>query len=86
LKGGENLNCDRIIEKRKKIWDKNHDIEKDTDYRNQIARLVGKKHDPKSQKIREEIQQKPYKLIEMFFVIANKEGKTVPFFINTVQK
>ena len=75
------ISCDVIIEKRKEIWQKSRDIEQDKRFREAVARKI-----IEDENIRKEIQEYPEKLIEMCFVIVNKEKQTVPFFLNEVQK
>ena len=81
--GGEKhmKTCIELINKRKQLWQTNKSIEKDREYRQALAVYL-LEHEP----LRQEIQQKPELLIEMFFVIVDKELNTVPFFLNHVQR
>lgn len=73
--------ADYIIQKRKENWEEKHDIEFDRVLTVAIAnKLVEDKE------LLEEAKAKPEKLIEMIFTIVDKEQKTVPFFLNDVQK
>jgi len=78
------LTCKLIIDKRKELWNKDHDIEKDKVF----VEMVGKKFIEKSAQgkiLRDEVQDHPEYLIEMVFKLVNKEQETVPFFLNAVQ-
>ena len=70
-----------IIEKRKKIWDERHDL----DYDKQLVRASVIKI-LTTPSLVSEVQEKPYLLIEVAFYIVDKERKTVPFFLNEVQR
>lgn len=78
------LNCQNIIDKRFDLWLKLQDIEEDRKYVNTIVDVL-KKDDPQGEFLRNQIQQDPSYLIEMIFIIDNKEGETVPFFLNKAQ-
>ena len=70
-----------IVEKRKLRWNERVDITYDAKL---ITAAVDKILD--SPELRAEIYEKPYLLIEVAFTIVDKEGKTLPFFLNEVQK
>ena len=73
--------ADYIIQKRKEKWEELHDIEFDKDLRNAIAdKLL------EDENLRNEVIKYPEKLIEMVFVVVDKDKKTMPFFLNPVQK
>lgn len=78
------LTCRMIIDKRKELWQKNHNIEVDTGYITAAAKKLTEKTKDAAD-IRAEIQEHPEYIIEMFFVIVNKEQETVPFFLNELQ-
>lgn len=72
---------DFLIERRKKKWEELHDIEYDKKLRTAIAdKIIEEKE------LREEVIKYPEKLIEMVFVVVDKDKKTMPFFLNSVQK
>lgn len=71
----------QIIDKRKEQWDQHHDIEKDREYVKAVAQ-----HILDNPGIVPELQNNPEYLIEMVFVVVNKERETVPFFINELQR
>ena len=72
---------DFLIERRKKKWEELHDIEYDKKLRTAIAdKIIEEKE------LREEVIKYPEKLIEMVFVVVDKDKKTMPFFLNPVQK
>ena len=75
----------RIIDKRKQLWEKYKDIEKDKEYREAAAQALVENSD-RGKKLRKQIQDNPELLIEAFFVIVDKEQQTVPFFLNQVQQ
>jgi hypothetical protein len=79
------ITAQQIIQKRKELWNKNHNIEKDNEYLQSVAEFIlDTKSDNK--KLNSELLEKPFLLIEMMFQIPNKKGKTVPFFLNEVQQ
>lgn len=71
---------DYFIERRKVKWKEYHDIEKDKEFREVIANEV-----IKNTEYVEQIKEKPERIIELFFVVVNKQQETVPFFLNDVQ-
>lgn len=72
---------DFLIERRKNKWEELHDIEYDKKLRTAIAdKIIEEKE------LREEVIKYPEKLIEMVFVVVDKDKKTMPFFLNSVQK
>ena len=73
--------ADFLIKKRKERWKKYHDIEKDRELIEAIADEI-----IVNDVLRKEIVSKPEKLIELVFVVVDKEQKTSPFFFNDVQK
>ena len=85
------LTASQIIEKRKQLWEANASqsydiqIDKDREYREFVAQYIARKDDPGSILLRQEIQLHPECLIQMLFVIVDKNQKTVPFFGNEVQ-
>lgn len=73
--------ADYLIEKRQEKWLNNPDIEKDKELRQAIANeLVDNKE------LLNEVIEKPEKLIELCFVVVDKNQKTMPFILNDVQK
>jgi hypothetical protein len=69
-----------IINKRKQLWNENHNMEVDKIYTNAVVQKILESED-----LREEIKQSPGLLIQMVFTVVNKEGETMPFFLNAVQ-
>lgn len=72
---------DYFIERRKIRWNEHHDIEKDLVFRETVANEI-----ISHSEYIEQIKSRPERMIELFFVVVNKEQKTVPFFLNIVQK
>lgn len=70
-----------IVAKRKRIWEER----KDPIYDGQLVKASVQKI-LCTESLREEIFEKPYLLIEVAFTVVNKERRTVPFFLNEVQK
>ena len=70
-----------IIDKRRRLWEERHDLDYDKAYIRAAARKI-----LSSPELVEEVQAKPYLLIESAFYIVNKERATVPFFLNEVQR
>ena len=72
--------ADYLISKRKEKWDKLHDIEFDKRFRSAVANEI-----LENKGLREEIKRYPEKLIELVFIVVDKEKNTCPFFLNEVQ-
>lgn len=74
------ITAKQIIEKRKELWTQYKDINKDFEFVSSVANelLINKP-------LLEEIKNSPELLIEMIFVIVDKDKKTVPYFLNEVQ-
>ena len=77
---------DRFVKARKRCWDKYGNADEDErivlNYNDEI--FEGEEH--RDSAILRLLYEKPWLLIELEFTIVNKEGKTVPFFLNDVQK
>lgn len=73
--------ADYLITRRKERWKEQRSIEYDRELRNAIAEEI-----TKNRPLLEEIQRYPEKLIELAFVVVDKNQKTMPFFLNAVQK
>ena len=73
--------ADYLIEKRKEKWQENHDIEYDKRFRNAVANEL-----IKNATLLEEVKLNPEKLIELVFVVVDKNQQTMPFFLNDVQQ
>ena len=74
-----------IIEKRKELWDENHDIDKDKKFISAVAKKIVSE-DEQGESLREQIENDLTLLVELIFTIDNKKGKTVPFFPNQAQQ
>jgi hypothetical protein len=70
-----------IINKRKELWQKNHDIIKDRQFTNAVAQEL-----IENASLRKDITDSPELLIEMVFIIVDKDKDIVPFFFNDVQR
>jgi hypothetical protein len=75
------MTVQQIISRRKELWEENNDIEQDKLYREAVANEIIK--DTSLIKV---ISENPEYLIEMVFVIVDKDKNTRPFFLNTVQR
>lgn len=73
--------ADYLIAKRKEKWKELHSIDFDKELRSAIAEEL-----MKGGALFEEVKKYPEKLIELFFVVVDKNQKTLPFFLNDVQK
>lgn len=73
--------ADYLVERRKIKWYEDHNIERDKIFRNTIAKEI-----IKNESLRNELKKYPEKLIELVFIIVDKDKNTVPFFLNEVQK
>ena len=72
--------ADYLIEKRKAKWDELHSIDYDKKLRQAIANEMLTDRD-----LLAEIKRNPEKLIELVFIVVDKNQKTMPFFLNDVQ-
>lgn len=70
-----------IIAKRRRIWEDRRDL----DYDRELVRASAIKI-LQTPSLVEEIRERPYLLIEVAFYIVDKKKKTVPFFLNEVQR
>ncbi|MGN1033794.1 MAG: hypothetical protein ACI4PU_09990, partial [Intestinibacter sp.] len=73
--------ADYLIQKRKELWNTYHNIDKDKELREAIAIEI-----TENRELLEEIKANPEKLIELVFVVVDKEQRTMPFFFNEVQQ
>lgn len=74
------ITADFLIERRKMQWESHHDIKKDDRFVLGVAYEI-----VHNKKLREEIIDKPEKLIELCFTVVDKDKKIKPFFLNNVQ-
>ena len=72
--------ADYLIEKRKAKWDELHSIDYDKKLRQAIANEMLTDRD-----LLDEVKRNPEKLIELVFIVVDKNQKTMPFFLNDVQ-
>ena len=70
-----------LIQKRKDKWEELHSIEYDKKFREAVANEI-----LNSTELLAEIKEHPEKLIELVFVVVDKNQKTLPFFLNDVQQ
>lgn len=75
--------CSDIINRRKELWNSTRDIDRDTEF---VTAAVAYIVDPQNATVRQEIKRYPEYLIEISFVIVDKDKHTVPFFLNEVQQ
>ena len=72
--------ADYLIAKRKEKWQELNSIEWDKQFRNGVAQEMLNNAD-----LLAEIRRNPEKLIELVFIVVDKNQKTMPFFLNDVQ-
>lgn len=72
--------ADYLIQKRKAKWEELHSIEHDKALREAIANEL-----LTSRELLQEVKRYPEKLIELVFIVVDKNQKTMPFFLNDVQ-
>lgn len=75
-------NVDELIEHRKEMWKASQDITQDKKFRDSVVDYMLKNN---RKDLFKQMQKDKEKFIELFFVVVNKEMKTVPFFLNDVQ-
>lgn len=73
--------ADQLIQKRKEKWEELHSIDYDKKLRQAIAQEM-----LANKELLEEIKRNPEKLVELVFVVVDKNQKTMPFFFNEVQR
>lgn len=73
--------ADYLIEKRREKWTERGSIEFDKQFRNAVVTELMSNAD-----LLAEVKAKPEKLIELVFVVVDKNQKTMPFFFNEVQR
>ncbi len=72
--------ADYLIQKRKEKWDELQSIDFDRDFRTAVANEL-----IENRKLLNEVKQNPEKLIELVFIVVDKNQRTMPFFLNEVQ-
>ena len=72
--------ADLLIQKRREKWEELQSIDYDKKLRQAIANEM-----LTNRALLEEIKQNPEKLIELVFIVVDKNQKTMPFFLNDVQ-
>ena len=72
--------ADYLIQKRKEKWEELQSIDYDKQLRVAIVEEMTKNSD-----LLAEIKSNPEKLIELVFIVVDKNQKTMPFFLNEVQ-
>ena len=72
--------ADYLIQRRKEKWQELGDIDFDVRFRNAVAKEM-----MRSPELLCEIKANPEKLIELVFIVVDKNQKTLPFFLNDVQ-
>lgn len=72
--------ADYLIAKRKEKWEELHSIEYDKQFRDAVANEM-----LADAELTAEVKANPEKLIELVFIVVDKNQKTMPFFLNDVQ-
>lgn len=73
--------ADYLIQKRIEKWNETHSIEYDKQLRTAIANEIINNSD-----LLNEVKRYPEKLIELVFIVVDKDQKTKPFILNDVQR
>ncbi len=73
--------ADFLVQKRKDKWQELHSIEYDKELRDAVGQQL-----LEDTELLCEIRAHPEKLIELFFVVVDKDQRTMPFFLNDVQR
>lgn len=74
------VTADFLIDRRKRQWEVHKDIKKDEKFVLAVSYEI-----TQNKLLRQEIIEKPEKLIELCFTVVDKDKKVVPFFLNEVQ-
>lgn len=72
--------ADFLIAKRKEKWQELHSIDYDKQFRGAVAQELMTNAD-----LLAEVKRYPEKLIELVFIVVDKNQRTMPFFLNDVQ-
>ena len=72
--------ADELIQKRKEKWEELHSIEWDKKFREAVANEL-----LTDSALLAEVKRYPEKLIELVFIVVDKNQRTMPFFLNDVQ-
>lgn len=72
--------ADYLIEQRRIKWEQTKDINFDKRFRNAVANKIYE-----DKQLLEELKRYPEKLIELVFIVVDKNQNTQPFFLNEVQ-
>ena len=70
-----------IVEKRRARWQEREDLAYDRLLCEAAAERI-----VRDRALRQEVEERPYLLIEAVFLIVDKRKRTVPFFLNEVQR
>ena len=73
--------ADYLIQKRKDKWEELHSIEYDKEFRGAVADELLNNAD-----LFAEVCRNPEKLVELVFIVVDKNQQTMPFFFNDVQQ
>ena len=73
--------ADYLIQKRKEKWDELQSIEYDKQFRDAVVDELLDNAD-----LLAEVTRHPEKLVELTFIVVDKNQKTMPFFFNDVQR
>lgn len=77
------LTCIELVKARKKLWNITKDLKKDKEF---VESVSGHLASEEGRELLLEINANPEYLIEMAFLVVDKNQKTVPFFLNDVQR
>lgn len=77
------ITCKQIVQRRRELWVGTQSIEQDEIF---IQSAIEHILEPNNKDIRDEIALYPEYLIEISFVIVDKDKRTIPFFLNKVQQ
>ena len=72
--------ADYLIQKRKEKWEESHSIDFDKKFREAVAHEL-----MTNRQLLAEVKRYPEKLVELVFIVVDKNQKTMPFFLNDVQ-
>lgn len=72
--------ADYLIRKRREKWAELHSIDFDKQFRNAVAEEI-----INNAELLQELKRYPEKLIELVFIVVDKNQQTMPFFLNDVQ-
>ena len=75
------MRIEEIIERRRALWERERSVERDRSFITAAAREI-----TMDASNRRAVRERPWLLVEACFTVVDKQGNTLPFFLNEVQR